>query len=126
MILERVPVQRMFSCRSCAGACCPICDNTGKARSFEDLGRYCRDCSEVEHYQYMVRKPVWYQAMPDYAEQVKARNALPNRPAIMLCLPCLEKRLGRPLASSDFDLNLPGNQLLRWGMLLATRVGDSQ
>ena len=92
----------------------------------------CRDCDGHGAY-YMVTNDVWLQAWPTYVEDknreldvcevalgiptdeklTEEQHTLIGRsgdlPSGMLCLPCLEKRLGRPLDIEDFPEHLPVN-----------------
>jgi len=70
----------------------------------------CFDCNE-ENPHYMTSHEVWRQAFPNYRE-IK-RQAMQDHPDsalkfILLCLSCLEKRLGRRLTREDFA-NVPIN-----------------
>lgn len=59
--------------------------------SEEDLPFKCLDCSVFTNFigeYYMVNTDLWLQANPDYEG--------------MLCITCLEKRLGRTLKAKDF------------------------
>jgi hypothetical protein len=48
----------------------------------------CRDCDREDPEFYMIRNDVWQKAVPGGGG--------------VLCLACLTKRLGRPLADEDF------------------------
>jgi hypothetical protein len=65
----------------------------------KDLDAFlCADCCEntlILHEYYMVTKEVW-------------KEATQNKKAYMLCIGCLEKRLGRELSNKDFG-NYPLN-----------------
>lgn len=76
-----------------------------------NLDMICIDCGEdtdTSNSYYMVQDQLWQQAVPDPEE---ANNHV-------LCLPCLERRLGRELNALDFieaPVNKPDhvrNQLL--------------
>lgn len=58
----------------------------------------CMDCGDnvidKKEYQYMVRQPVWRQAVKFSVDPSPARD--------LLCVNCLEKRLGRQLDPADF------------------------
>jgi hypothetical protein len=62
------------------------------------FGPYCLDCGvdtiEIGQYPYAVVDEVWHEAVP--ASTVPAGTG-------MLCIPCLEKRIGRPLKREDFE-----------------------
>lgn len=77
------------------------------ARGAPDLRRLvCQDCNCHDE-GYMVEEGIWLAAHP------AGKKGL-------LCLHCLEVRLGRPLAPNDFTnalINLP----ILWGMRMATR-----
>lgn len=64
----------------------------------EDSMFACLDCgvdtNEIDHY-YMVHNRVWNKAVPEGGQ---------------LCIPCLEKRLGRAVTPYDFPLKVPVNQ----------------
>ena len=60
----------------------------------------CADCGAGTHTineWYMVKKRVWKQA---WAGRLKPWHALPGQQ--ILCIGCLEKRIGRTLVPSDF------------------------
>jgi hypothetical protein len=79
----------------------------------------CYDCGDYDP-GYMVHRSVWAQAVPEY--HVVKRKLVKEfggskSPLVhfLLCLPCLERRLGRRLTSDDFDLNLAINQGILYG-----------
>ena len=63
----------------------------------------CRDCKASEYPGYMVENSVWLQAWPSYpAEKDALEGQFDDGDAILtLCIPCLEKRLGRSLTVQD-------------------------
>ena len=90
---------------------------------------HCFDCGGPSH-EYMVDADVWLQAWPDYPEfrreMALKYKKLPEDPQrtnrlhhLLLCFPCLEKRLGRELVPADFDLALPANAGIAKGMTMA-------
>lgn len=87
----------------------------------------CFDCPTL-YPAYMVRDNVWLQAWPEYP---KLRGAgrwrcgmgmTPRRRFLGLCFTCLERRLGRPLAPVDFNLDL----VINAGVKLGLRMRSSQ
>lgn len=83
----------------------------------------CEDCAILpEHY--MVRNEVWALAWPDYEEERMRRRRQWRHDGTgsffcLLCFACLEKRLGRKLTANDFNLELPINKPIAFGMRLA-------
>lgn len=66
--------------------------------------KLCAECKKPNDYyswSYMVTDLVWTKADLSYRE--------------ICCLPCLQKRLGRPLELEDFPL-IPANRMIRWGI----------
>jgi len=64
-----------------------------------DKGRTltCKDCSQFPH-PYMTRDSLWKEiGAPDF-----------------LCIPCLERRLGRDLRQQDLTPNTPANAWMQW------------
>lgn len=62
----------------------------------------CMDCgsdTSITDEYYMLKDFVWLKANP------KSRG--------MLCLSCVEKRLGRPITRKDFKLDVPVNEMSR-------------
>lgn len=90
----------------------------------------CRDCKDYST-PYMVRDEVWNEAWPEYRElrqvlREKHRNTWSEgKSHVYLCLPCLEKRLGRTLMPADFDLELPINAAIRQGLWMAKATDES-
>ena len=93
---------------------------------------HCFDCNG-QTFLYSLHDDVWLQAWPDY-ESAKADAEARNGPfvntlhggkqrnplcCLCLCIPCLEKRLDRPLTIDDFD-NSPANDPIRFGLHLKT------
>lgn len=71
--------------------------NVAKAIERGDTSWNCRDCGGPND-DYMVRNEVWAAAgAPSKSQQ------------FYLCIPCLGRRLGRPLTIEDFDLRIPIN-----------------
>jgi hypothetical protein len=106
---------------------CQRCRGTG-VRHPEDTGKQfnCWDCKLV-HNSFMVKDPIWKQAFPDYAEQKKKlkekyKEDKPFLVTIHLCFTCVEKRLGRKLVPSDFNLLLPINYGIVKGMEMTMRA----
>jgi hypothetical protein len=62
----------------------------GRRIPFDLAGRLavCRDCDRDDPEFYMLKRELWLKAVPS------GRG--------VLCLACLEKRLGRPLVAEDF------------------------
>lgn len=60
----------------------------------------CRTCTEVLREYFMVHNHVWLEAFPEASQWPKG----------MLCVGCLETRLGRTLSQVDFQLDLPINR----------------
>lgn len=70
----------------------------------------CFDCNEEDPH-YMVHPQVWLQAFPNYMEvKRQAKQDYPDSALkfILLCLTCLERRVGRRLIREDFA-NVPIN-----------------
>ena len=64
----------------------------------------CHDCGTQDFDLFMVRNEVWMQAWPTYVEEMKAILSKKKRHGF-LCKPCMEKRLGRKLASRDYEVD---------------------
>lgn len=85
----------------------------------------CRDCSRFVP-SYMVRDAVWFAAWPTYREDKIAANRQYKGTAeawkawLLLCLQCLEKRLGRRLILKDFE-SLPVNDIVFFAYEMALR-----
>lgn len=71
----------------------------------------------------MVQNDVWFMAWPDYAEQKREVVRIHGRGTplshLVLCFGCLEKRLGRLLVPSDFDLRVSINRGIALGLRMA-------
>ena len=86
----------------------------------------CFDC-EAPWVDYYVRDEVWLQAWPDYPEfkkQIVQRYRGTEKDRLQyltLCFDCLVRRLGRKLTAKDFDLALPANHGIRFGMTLVEK-----
>lgn len=81
----------------------------------------CGDCHDCGGYaQYMVRGEIWGQAFPDYAQvRVQLIERLDRRfKGLDLCFSCLAIRLGRVLTIEDFDLTIPVNSAVVFGIQL--------
>jgi len=95
---------------------------------------HCFDCDSRDAFLYFVHDDIWAQAWPDYQEE-KAKAVERNGKYLIvngvkrshpmnclcLCIPCLEKRLGRPLTLNDFD-DSSANDPVRFGFSLRTGV----
>ena len=89
-------------------------------------GFHCYDCSAPPP-PYMVLNEVWRTAMPEYSRLKHALRHFEESPDrverekryVLLCLTCLERRLGRPIEIGDFDLTVPINL----GIALGYRLG---
>lgn len=86
----------------------------------------CFDCGDPHGCAYLVHDATWLAAWPEYsALRARLATAYPKGSPwrwhvhLLLCFGCLEKRLGRPLHPSDFDLSLPINAGVAFGMRLA-------
>lgn len=78
----------------------------------------CHDCGGYA--QYMVRGGTWDQAFPDYAQvRVQLVELLGTHfHGLDLCFSCLTIRLGRALTTEDFDLTIPVNSAIVFGIQL--------
>jgi hypothetical protein len=81
----------------------------------------CSDCevdtSAIEEY-YMVKDVVWVEANKDLGLKVE-NDGHPNKTGLtshdegrMLCIGCLEVRLGREVTRDDFEMHIPINAVL--------------
>ena len=68
----------------------------------DDRDYSCRDCRAERYRMFMVHDHVW-----------NGEAGLPSFDCL-LCMPCLERRIGRPLVSADFTV-APLNWWPRWG-----------
>ncbi len=100
----------------------------------------CFDCHKIEFASYMVTTEVWREAILEHirvrrligevavragkgALLVRANSRVPAeriRGHCLLCLPCLEFRLNRPLCIDDFT-DVPVNETLRFGHAMGRR-----
>lgn len=100
----------------------------------------CFDCRKLEFASYMVTTETWHAAIPAHirvrkligqmavaagkgALLVRAHSKTPAehiRGHCLLCLPCLELRLRRPLRIDDFT-DVPVNETLRFGYAMGAR-----
>lgn len=87
----------------------------------------CHDC-KGHNDEYMVRPEVWAQAWPTYQHDkkillAKVRDGKLQQWAafLLLCLDCLERRLGRPLSEADFDFGIVINRPLALGFAIGLR-----
>jgi len=57
-------------------------------------------------------------SFPNYREVKSKLPIAPgfNKPHVLLCFDCLEKRLGRNLRKNDFDLEIPVNAGIKLGI----------
>lgn len=69
----------------------------------------CGDCTVEKQEYYMVKRSIWRDAVPEHKG--------------MLCISCLETRMGRELNREDFLL-VPVNLSARHSDLLMKRKGD--
>lgn len=105
---------------------CRFCGGSGKTVPDDGTRLRCYDCKRAAG-SYMVHRPVWDRAWPEYRELkrslVSKYKGTPGwfRAHLELCLGCLEKRLGRPLSPDDFDLSLPINDGVRLGLSMRAR-----
>lgn len=74
---------------------------------------------------------VWEKAWPDHEavkqkllDQYDPKSAYAQETMTFLCVACLEKRLGRGLQVSDFDLGWPINSGIRIGLQVAKQSGE--
>lgn len=84
---------------------CPRCKGTGKIERRVDIR--CHDCRGLYSI-YMVYDGIWHEAL-------KTKKALQT--IRVLCLGCLERRLGRPLTIENFTW-APVNDGIRLGHAL--------
>lgn len=70
----------------------------------------CEDCKGLND-EYMVRNEVWKKIIKNASEA--------NR--LLLCLDCLQARLGRRLTPEDFNFAIPVNRPILFGIRLAQR-----
>lgn len=82
----------------------------------------CVDCNQPDS-MYMVRGTVWHTAFPNY-EQVR-RQRVQEGLFTCLCIPCLERRLGRALTIEDFK-PVPINQAIFTGYMMGLRAGTNR
>ena len=98
-------------------------DSTIKAHRKDHLDYFkCHDCKGYPD-EYMVKSHTWHEAWPSYTQEKRQLLRLHPPPHqyrafLLLCFSCLEKRLKRPLMSSDFDLDLPCNAAVRLGFYM--------
>lgn len=89
----------------------------------------CEDCNRLA-IPYMVHDEVWLAAWPTYYEDRRQRLAQFKgtderwRAWCLLCLGCLEHRMGRRLKLSDFPKHLPVNDPIYFGFGLKSH-GDN-
>lgn len=105
---------------------CRFCGGSGKSLPDDGTRLRCYDCRRASG-SYMVKDKVWREAWPDYAvlkrSLVRRYKGTPEwfRAHLVLCLGCLERRLGRNLTQDDFDLSLPINEGVALGLRMAGR-----
>jgi hypothetical protein len=80
----------------------------------------CRDCGGVND-DYTVLNAVWEEAWPGCFEEQRLARLAGTKVRCLLCFRCLEARLGRPLAPSDFSLAMPINRGIAIGIAMARR-----
>jgi len=79
------------------------------AITVEDGGDVCRDCRTPSPAGYMIKHELWRDVWPTHDRELEALHAkhpLQTRHGdvrhfLLLCIPCLERRLGRPLREDD-------------------------
>lgn len=78
----------------------------------------CEDCG-CWGFGYMLYRDVWEEALTE-----EERDALSHgrKKGTLLCLACVQKRLGRPLTSEDFDPKYPIN----WPIFAAMEIRDAE
>lgn len=89
----------------------------------------CHDCGNLPP-EYVVHDHVWLKAWPTYPQEkalrVKkyknARGNERNKLFLVLCLNCLEDRLGRSLSFEDFVPSLVVNQPFFKGVQIGRRM----
>ena len=86
----------------------------------------CFNCGAREE-SYMVMNQVWLRAWPDYWEWRRELRSLlatsantDGKMRLLLCLSCLERKLGRPLVVSDFT-DVPINDKIFIGVRIGRR-----
>ena len=80
-----------------------------------DWGYECRDCGRYGH-GYMLEDDVWAAALSDEERRKDDPESDGYDPlsTLIICLPCVEKRLGRRLVPEDFT-NVPLNRPVLYG-----------
>lgn len=76
----------------------------------------CVDCGAEDSY--MLRNEVWREAFPNYVEVKKQRKLEDPKNHTCVCIPCVEKRLGRDLRITDF-VEAPINRNIFLGYRIA-------
>lgn len=105
---------------------CRYCGGSGKTVPDDGTRLRCYDCNRPGG-SYMVKRSVWNEAWPEYVKLKRSlvlkHKGTPEwfRAHIELCLGCLEKKLGRPLAEADFDMDLPINDGVAIGLRMTSR-----
>ncbi len=75
---------------------------------------FCDSCRTLDPHSYMVHDAVW-------------KAACTNTPKdALLCLPCLEARLGRPLVREDFNSSVDINKELLFGYEMGVRESSKK
>jgi hypothetical protein len=106
-VRSEVDRQGTITLRDAAGNYLWCCRWTGKR---VEAIRRCQDCGTTSPGWYMLRRRIWDEEA-GYG------------PAEVACIPCLEKRLGRPLRSRDFTP--PRGERLGLGLAESLRSGAS-
>jgi hypothetical protein len=93
-----------------------LCDKVRKSY-------YCKDCKK-DSGGYMVKTEVWLKAWPDYFKYLKSRKQGLRHG--LLCLQCLERRLGRKVIYDDFREELPINEAILYIMRRFKKIRTRQ
>jgi hypothetical protein len=104
---------------------CRRCNGKGFAtaegrRSFDEEQKKlwsCHDCSAYPSDDYMVKLATW-----DEAKGAHGTSRVRGNNEGILCLSCLEKRLGRELTQDDFDFSIPINRVIMFAFFMGKRA----
>jgi hypothetical protein len=96
-----------------------------RGRDMKRLYPVCYDCACTPS-DYIVKNEIWDKAFPNYIEVRSKTPVLPGfkGPIVLLCLGCLEKRLGRNLKGDDFDFSIPVNASIKLGIKIGRSCGQ--